>query len=131
MRLTNLDALTGKASWTFEYESDYVDRLNYNDGPRSSPVIDEGLVYIFGAGGMLHCVRADDGALVWKVDTAKEFGVVQNFFGVGSSPVVEGDLLIVMAGAARRNIRTSDATTLIGRWETARGSLPSTSGRAR
>jgi len=49
---------------------------------------------------MLHCVRADDGGLVWKVDTAKRFGVVQNFFGVGSTPVVEGDLLLVMVGGS-------------------------------
>ena len=100
VRLRSLDAATGEPSWKFEYESDYVDLLNYNDGPRSSPVIDDGLVYIFGAGGMLHCVRADDGSLVWKVDTAEEFGVVQNFFGVGSSPVVQGDLLIVMVGGS-------------------------------
>jgi len=63
-------------------------------------VIDEGLVYVFGAEGMLHCVRADDGKLVWKVDTAKRFGVVQNFFGVGSTPVVEGELLLVMIGGS-------------------------------
>ncbi len=100
VRLTSLDARTGEASWKFEYEADYVDLLDYSDGPRSSPVIDKGLIYIFGAGGMLHCVDADDGSLVWKVDTVEKFGVVQNFFGVGSSPVVEGDLLIVMIGGS-------------------------------
>jgi len=31
---------------------------------------------------------------VWKVDTIADFDVRQNFFGVGSTPVVEGDLLI-------------------------------------
>jgi len=99
-RLTCLDSRTGKFLWKFEYPTDYVDMLGYNDGPRCSPVVDEGLVYIFGAEGMLHCVRARDGALVWKIDTAERFGVVQNFFGVGSSPVVEGDLLIVMIGGS-------------------------------
>jgi outer membrane protein assembly factor BamB len=49
---------------------------------------------------MLHCVRAEDGKLVWKVDTAKRFGVVQNYFGVGSTPVVEGNLLVVMVGGS-------------------------------
>ena len=63
-------------------------------------MVDDGRVYILGAEGMLHCVRARDGKLVWKVDTAKKFGVVQNFFGVGSTPVVEGDLLIVMVGGS-------------------------------
>ena len=99
-RLTCLDSRTGKFRWKFDYPTDYVDMLGYNNGPRSSPVIDDGLVYLFGAEGMLHCVRARDGELVWKVDTAKKFGVVQNFFGAGSTPVVEGDLLIVMIGGS-------------------------------
>ena len=73
-------------------------------------MIDDGLVYLFGAEGMLHCVRADDGEPVWKVDTAKRFGVVQNFFGVGSTPVVEGDLLIVMVGGSPPE--SQDAGTL-------------------
>ncbi len=99
-RLTCLDSRTGDLLWQFEYPTDYADMLGYNNGPRSSPVIDDGLVYIFGAEGMLLCVRADDGTLVWRVDTAEKFGVVQNFFGVGSTPVVEGDLLIVMIGGS-------------------------------
>ncbi len=99
-RLVCLDSQTGELYWEFKYATDYVDLLGYNHGPRSSPVIDDGLVYIFGAGGMLHCLRAGDGKLAWKVDTAERFGVVQNFFGVGSTPVVEGDLLIVMVGGS-------------------------------
>ena len=99
-RLTCLDSRTGEFLWKFEYPTDYVDLVGYNNGPRTSPTIDAGLVYIFGAEGMLHCVRAEDGKLVWKVDTAQKFGVVQNYFGVGSSPVVEGNLLIVMIGGS-------------------------------
>ena len=98
--LSCLDCRTGAQHWEFQYHTDYSDSLGYNNGPRSSPVIDDGLVYLFGAEGMLHCVRASDGALVWKVDTAKKFRVAQNFFGVGSTPVVEGDLLLVMIGGS-------------------------------
>jgi outer membrane protein assembly factor BamB len=99
-RLTCLNARTGEVLWKFESPTDYQDRLGYNNGPRSSPVIDESQVYLYGPEGMLHCVRAQDGRPLWKVDTVKEFGVVQNFFGVGSTPVVEGDLLIVMVGGS-------------------------------
>jgi len=99
-RLTCLDARTGESLWKFEYPTGYEDMLGYNNGPRCSPVIDDGLVYLFGAEGMLHCVRAADGQLVWKADTAERFGVVQNYFGVGSTPVVDGDLLIVMVGGS-------------------------------
>jgi outer membrane protein assembly factor BamB len=99
-RLTCLDSRTGRFLWKFEHPTDYEDLVGYNNGPRCSPVIDDGRVYLFGAEGMLHCVRARDGELVWKVDTAKRFGVVQNYFGVGSTPVVEGDLLIAMIGGS-------------------------------
>jgi outer membrane protein assembly factor BamB len=100
VRLTCLDCRNGTFRWMFEYRTNYEDLLGYNHGPRSSPVVDDGLVYLFGPEGMLHCVRADDGKLIWKVDTARKFGVVQNFFGVGSTPVVEGDLLLVMVGGS-------------------------------
>jgi hypothetical protein len=41
-----------------------------------------------------------DGKVRWKVNTASKFSVVQNFFGVGSTPVIEGDLLLAMVGGS-------------------------------
>ncbi len=99
-RLRALDRRTAKLLWTFEYPSDFADLYGYDNGPRSSPVVNDGRVYIFGAEGMLHCLAAATGKLVWKIDTAAQFGVIQNFFGVGSTPVVEGDLLIVQIGGS-------------------------------
>jgi hypothetical protein len=49
---------------------------------------------------MLRAHQAEDGKLLWDVDTTAEFGVVQNFFGVGSTPRIEGDLLIVQIGGS-------------------------------
>jgi outer membrane protein assembly factor BamB len=99
-RLRAWNAETAETLWTFEYPTDYRDHYGYNGGARCCPVIDDDRVYIYGAEGMLHCVSARDGKPVWKVDTKAEFGVVQNFFGVGSTPVVEGDLLLVMVGGS-------------------------------
>jgi outer membrane protein assembly factor BamB len=99
-RLRAWKAETGESLWSYEYPTAYRDQYGYNGGPRCCPVVDGARVYIFGPEGMLHCVRASDGKLVWKVDTAKEFGVVQNFFGVGSTPVVEGGLLLVQVGGS-------------------------------
>lgn len=99
-RLQCLKSETGDVLWTFKYPTDYVDQYNYSGGPRSFPVVDGDRVYIYGPEGMLHCLQAADGKELWKVDTAKEFGVIQNFFGVGNTPVVEGDLLLVMVGGS-------------------------------
>jgi outer membrane protein assembly factor BamB len=101
-QLLCLDADTGAERWRFGYPTDYEDRYGYNGGPRCSPLIDEDRIYLFGAEGMLYCVRTADGQALWKVDTARQFGVVQNFFGVGSNPVIEGRLLIVMIGGSPR-----------------------------
>jgi len=99
-RLTCMRSETGETLWQFEYPTDYEDTYGYNNGPRCSPVVDGDRVYIFGVEGMLHCLRVEDGGKLWQVNTQRDFGVVQNFFGVASTPVVEGDLLIAMIGGS-------------------------------
>jgi outer membrane protein assembly factor BamB len=99
-RLYCLHAETGEPLWQYEYATEYRDVYGYNNGPRCSPIVDGDRVYAFGVEGMLVCCRVTDGQKLWQVDTAKEFGVVQNFFGVGSTPVIEGDKLIVMVGGS-------------------------------
>lgn len=98
--LVALHSETGRLLWKFTYPTAYEDQYGYENGPRCCPVVDGERVYLFGAEGMLYCVRAVDGAEVWKVDTQREFGVVQNFFGVGSTPIVDGDLLLVHVGGS-------------------------------
>lgn len=95
-----LNSETGQQLWRFAYPSHYEDKYGYENGPRCCPVVDGARVYIFGAEGMLHCIRAVDGQELWKIDTARQFGVIQNFFGVGSTPLVEGELLIAQIGGS-------------------------------
>ncbi len=57
-------------------------------------------VFTFGAEGTLQCVRVSDGHPIWRIDTTKQFNVVKNFFGVGSTPLVWGDLLLVNVGGS-------------------------------
>ncbi len=99
-RLRALDAATGKELWQSTYPTAYEDMYGYSTGPRASPVIDGERVYAFGVDGRLRCHQASDGKVLWEVDTMKRFGVQQNFFGVGSTPLVEGDLLIVPIGGS-------------------------------
>jgi outer membrane protein assembly factor BamB len=99
-RLSCLKAETGEFLWKWEYPTHYTDQYGYDGGPRCCPVVDDDRVYVYGPEGVLACLRVADGKLRWKVDTLAEFGVVQNFFGVGSTPVIEGDLLIVQVGGS-------------------------------
>jgi outer membrane protein assembly factor BamB len=113
-RLSCLKSETGDFLWKFEYPTAYHDKYNYNNGPRCSPVVDGNRVYIYGVEGMLHCLRVTDGKLLWKVDTRADFGVVQNFFGVGSTPAVEGDLLIVQVGGSPKGAGAEDFASIKG-----------------
>jgi outer membrane protein assembly factor BamB len=113
-RLRCLTSRTGEFIWEFTYPTKYRDYYGYNNGPRCCPVVDGDRVYIHGPEGMLHCVRVADGQLVWKLDTAHDFGVVHNFFGVGSTPVIEGGLLIVPVGGSPPGSDPSDFASLKG-----------------
>ncbi len=90
---------TGERFWQFTYATSYEDRYGYNNGPRASPVINGDFVYTVGAQGQLHCLRLATGEVVWKHDLNTEFKVPQDFFGTASTPLIEGDLLVVNLGA--------------------------------
>jgi outer membrane protein assembly factor BamB len=94
-----LNALTGARSWQFKYGTVFEDRYGYNNGPRSSPVIDGTRVFTIGAEGKLHAFNLASGQVIWKRDLRTDYKVRQDFFGVASTPLVEGDVLIVNVGA--------------------------------
>ncbi len=91
---------TGEEIWQYNYPTRYEDAFGYDNGPRCSPITDGEHVFIFGAEGELHCVTVVDGRRVWRVETNTEFGVVPNFFGVGSTPVLYDDCVLVMVGGS-------------------------------
>jgi outer membrane protein assembly factor BamB len=94
---------TAEELWSFEYATEYQDLYGYSGGPRCSPVLDGDRVYIYGVEGMLYCLRVEDGKPIWKVDTIRQFHVRQNFFGVGSTPVVFGDVLLAQVGGSPKD----------------------------
>jgi outer membrane protein assembly factor BamB len=99
-RLRALELKTGKPLWSFSHAADYVDSYGYDGGPRTSPVIADGRVFSYSAEGCLHALDAVSGKLLWKRSLNQEFGVVQNFFGVGSTPVAHGKRLLVQVGGS-------------------------------
>jgi outer membrane protein assembly factor BamB len=96
-----MDAQTGASHWQFRYGTVFEDRYGYNNGPRSSPVIDRDRVYTMGAEGKLHCLDLASGRALWKRDLRAEYKVPQDFFGTASTPLVEGRLIIINVGAPK------------------------------
>jgi outer membrane protein assembly factor BamB len=113
-----LAADTGKPIWRYGYPTQYVDPYGYNGGPRCTPLITADRCYTFGAEGVLTCLNLDDGEKVWQRKTAEEFNIPFAFFGVGATPILEGNLLIVMVGGhPKSGVVAFDAKTGKTVWE--------------
>ncbi len=99
-RIRCFDLDSGKLRWEQSQPVQYRDLYGYESGPRGTPAINGDKVVTFGVAGQLRCRSISDGSLLWNVDTNKQYGVVQNFFGVGSSPLILDDQVIVMVGGS-------------------------------
>src|SRR5438309_10162707 len=88
----------GLSIWRYAYPSHFVDPYGYNNGPRSTPLLTNNRCYTFGAEGKLLCLDLHSGKLIWQRDTSADWDIPPAFFGVGSTPVLENNLLIVMVG---------------------------------
>jgi outer membrane protein assembly factor BamB len=94
-------------------------------GPRATPTIHDGKVITQGATGIVNCLDAKTGRVLWSHDTAKETGADVITWGKSGSPLVVDDLVIVSVGApndeaARENYNSSlvafDVETGEQRW---------------
>jgi outer membrane protein assembly factor BamB len=89
----------------------------FGNGPRSTPRVEKDVVYVLSATGRLHALGTKDGARLWELDLVKELGSPTPQRGFASSPVVDGDLLILEAGGtAGRSVVALDKKTGKIRW---------------
>lgn len=95
-RVLCLHADTGQVLWQHEYPCRY--NISYPIGPRATPTIHQGKVYTLGAMGDLFCLDAETGAVVWQKNYPADFGTKINFWGMAAAPLIDGDLVIVLAG---------------------------------
>jgi outer membrane protein assembly factor BamB len=99
IHLDCLEPETGKRSWRHSIPCEYEDRYISNAGPRSTPAIADGFVFFHAVEGELVCLELATGRVRWQRDTREEFGLSLDFFGVVSSPLVVGELLVQNLGA--------------------------------
>ena len=112
-----LEAGTGKTKWRYSYSAPYRDRFGASDGVRSSPVVDGGRVFLFGVTGQLHCLDLATGGRSWVRDLKKDYGMKDNFFGHGSSPLILGGKVIVpLGGNSREFVGAFDADSGTELW---------------
>lgn len=108
-------AADGKEVWRLRVDSNRDDDMG--DGPRSTPTVDGDLVYALGARGVLVAARILSGERAWEKDLKDAFGARVPQWGVSTSPLVEGNLLVIDAGGGPgKSLVALDKTTGQTRW---------------
>ncbi|MDH3981723.1 MAG: PQQ-like beta-propeller repeat protein [Kiritimatiellaceae bacterium] len=91
-----LDAMTGKKIWNYDYES----KTGKFKGPRATPVLDGKNLYTLSREGLLICLDATSGKKIWETDVLAKTGNDNIRWGLSSSTVIEGDLILLNIGDA-------------------------------
>lgn len=107
MEMTTCYAVeTGRLEWSHLNKGRFY-RLEAGVGPRSTPTIDEGMVYAAGALGHFACLDGATGKPVWEKNLLKEFDISPEedasavLWGRSNSPLVVGDKVIVPIGGCK------------------------------
>jgi outer membrane protein assembly factor BamB len=92
---------TGRQVWV------HADRAPFNttvggSGPRATPTIVDGRVYTLGATGILSCLDLASGRRLWRRDVLADNQAARPDWGMPSSPLLVGELVVVQLG--RRGI---------------------------
>lgn len=96
-----MDAATGKELWRYRNDSNFIN--DQGNGPRGTPTIEGEILYAFGAQGVLTALTTRDGKKVWSHDVKKDLAGKVPIWGYSSSPLIEGNLLILPVGGSENN----------------------------
>jgi len=121
-----LDANTGKEAWAFPVGGNAYGHNGGNagakgndggDGPRSTPTVVGGKVYVLSSDLALFCLDANTGKQVWTHDLIKEFAGRNITWKNAASPVVDGNLVYVAGGGAGQSLLAFNKDTGALAWK--------------
>ncbi|HKV06928.1 MAG TPA: PQQ-binding-like beta-propeller repeat protein [Thermoanaerobaculia bacterium] len=105
-----MDAASGKQVWKTPIDGKYSSDMG--NGPRSTPTVDGGMVYALSANGKLVALNAANGKKAWERDLEDELDARIPGWGASTSPLVEGNLLLVdVGGSGNKSIVAFDKKT--------------------
>lgn len=109
-----IDAATQKEKWA-------APMCDKGGEPRCTPTVEGGLVYAISTEGDVVCVKAADGAEVWRVNfSSPDFGTAPKpTWQFSESPLIDGDKLIVTPGTGEALMAALDKKTGKILWKTA------------
>ncbi|MDP7655333.1 MAG: PQQ-binding-like beta-propeller repeat protein [Roseibacillus sp.] len=116
-RILCLDESSGEVIWEHSYRADYSSVYPYAIGPRTTPLVHDGMVYTLGAEGHLHACTVDGGQLVWHRNILKDYDLETPLWGTAGHPIVDGDLLICPVGGQGSTVVAFDRGTGQEKWK--------------
>jgi len=108
-RVQCLDAADGRVLWTHQWPCSY--NIAYGTGPRATPTVADGKVFVLGAMGDLLCLDAQSGKVIWHKHLNKEYEAKPPIWGFACSPLVEGGKVICTVGGRGGTVMAFDAAT--------------------
>jgi len=92
------DVTSGRPCWEHTHENTRFSEWQGGDGPRATPTISGGRVYVMGATGILDCLDGATGKAIWSRNVLADTNTGNLTYGKSCSPLVAGDLVIVTGG---------------------------------
>jgi len=122
--LLSLDAVTGKELWRSSGQSAPYEMheaaKGHGKGPKSTPVISNGVVYTLGISGILSAHDANTGKLKWRREFSKDYPKTSPLFGTSMSPLVDSGMVIAHVGGPDKGALIAfDAQTGTTKWSNA------------
>jgi outer membrane protein assembly factor BamB len=95
-----LDGRTGETVWEHRYDAPLADGHDpdYGDGPNSTPLLADDRLFVIGVAGIMHCLDAGTGEVLWKVDLWGGMGGTVIELGYSSSPIPYKNMVIALVG---------------------------------
>ena len=115
------DASSGREIWNRQYEARLEDPMG-GPGPRATPTLANGGLFVTGATGMFLRLNPATGAVVWQKNLKEVAGREAPMWGFAGSPLVIGSNVIVWAGGKDgKGLLAFDVETGALRWSAATG----------
>jgi len=114
-----LNAKTGKPLWQTPVAREY--RNGQGNGPRATPAIAGGSVFVFTGEGVLAALKLADGKPLWSKNVVAENGGKVADYGMACSPLVTGKNVVVTIGAPRATFAAYDTATGNQTWKAGKG----------
>lgn len=111
-----LDAATGKELWRDRYDAlGATGPSQPFSGPRSSPAVAGGRVVTLGVRGMVSCLDAASGKVLWRKDDFA--GATPRFFTASSPLVTEGLAIVQLGGNENGGVVAYDLASGAEKWK--------------